>query len=51
MKPWVSCAVGMMIGSIVLIWSVVFKPHDLTLFQSIAGKGNFLCQKCVDIQK
>gem|GEM_PF-2750941 len=29
MKPWLTCVLGMMIGSIVLIWGAIFKPHDL----------------------
>ena len=33
MKPLFACIVGMMIGSIVLLSSAFYKPHDLSLFQ------------------
>lgn len=34
MKPIFACIIGMMIGSIVLLSSAFYKPHDLSLFQS-----------------
>ena len=33
MKPYVACILGMMVGSIVLLSSAVYRPHDLSLFQ------------------
>lgn len=33
MKPFVACILGMMVGTIVLLSSALYKPHDLSLFQ------------------
>lgn len=42
MRPLFACIVGMMIGSIVLLSSAFYKPHDLSLFQSDYEKSTLL---------
>jgi uncharacterized membrane protein SpoIIM required for sporulation len=34
MKPFVACILGMMVGTIVLLSSAMYKPHDLSHFQT-----------------
>jgi hypothetical protein len=39
MNPLFTCIVGMMIGTIVLLTSAIYKPHDLSLFQPSCEKN------------
>jgi hypothetical protein len=51
MRSFLACAIGMMIGSIVLIWAAVFKPHNLENFSDCCEKSHFLIKKGIDISE
>lgn len=51
MKPWIPCIIGMMVGSLVLIWITAFKPHDLSQESTENRENCFFIQKSIDIQK
>lgn len=34
MQPLTACIVGMMVGTVVLLGTMVFKPHTLTTFEA-----------------
>lgn len=51
MTPFIACIFGMMVGSIVLLWSAVYKPYDLSHLCGTNEHNSFFCEKSVDMQK
>ena len=43
MQPLTACIVGMMVGTVVLLGTIVYRPHSLSLFE--ANFENVCCCK------
>jgi hypothetical protein len=44
MQPFTACILGMMVGSVVLLGTIIFKPHQLNEFAA-SDKNVCFCKK------
>jgi hypothetical protein len=44
MQPLTACIIGMMVGTVVLLGSIVYRPHPLSLFEANSENVCF-CKK------